>query len=479
MVSLQPTRILIVDDDEDDYFITSEYLRSIDANNFEIDWCPTYAKAVEHICSGRYNLYLVDYRLGAKTGLDLLKEAIKLNCEEPIILLTGKGNPTVDKEAMLVGAVDYLIKSELNLEKLERSVRYSLERAASLKALKANEKKYRVIFEKSKDAVFITNEALFFKDVNSATSDLLGYSSDELLNLSLVDLIIEGMEKIWSGLEKYGEVEDVEIILHDKKGDKKYCIISASLEKDSKEVAYVQGLLHDITNFKKAEKATLQAEKLAATGRLVRTLAHEVRNPLNNIQMSVEQLLPGKRSEDDSLFLEIIHRNSKRINDLITELLDSARPTEMIFKKSILQTILDESITASLDRITLQHINLKVKYPEFPCYIQADGGKLKVAFLNIIINAIEAMKDVKGELLIQMSVNSIYYVVEITDNGCGIPQENLSKLFEPYFTSKRNGMGLGLASTLNILQTHKAHVDVGSKEGGGTTFLVTFPISDK
>src|SRR5688572_11639371 len=116
------TRILIVDDDEDDFIITSDYIRSIEGVRYEIDWCPTYARAVEHIRQRQYQLYLVDYRLGAKTGLDLLKEAVRLNCEEPIILLTGKGNKAVDNEAMVIGAMDYLIKSELNTEKLERSI---------------------------------------------------------------------------------------------------------------------------------------------------------------------------------------------------------------------------------------------------------------------------------------------------------------------------------------------------------------------
>lgn len=475
----QFTRILIVDDDEDDFIITRDYILSIEGANVEIDWCPIYSKAVELIRSRRYHLYLVDYRLGAKTGLDLVKEAIRMNCDEPIILLTGQGNKTIDKEAMQVGAADYLVKSELNTEKLERSIRYSMGRAASLKALKANERKFRMIFERSKDAVFIADESLQFKDVNHATAELLGFAADELVGHSLYEFMVEGRDRLVTELEQAKEAHDVEIVLNNKVGEKKYCILSASLEEDDgSDGSYVQAVIHDITNLKKAEKAAMQAEKLAATGRLVRTLAHEVRNPLNNIQMSVEQLIPNNKSEDNTVFLEIIHRNTKRINDLITELLDSARPTELAFKKATLQTILDESISAALDRITLQRINMKVSYPEFPCYIKADAGKLKVAFLNIIINAVEAMKDVQGELQIKMNIFHSYYTVEISDNGCGIAAESLSKLYEPYFTSKRNGVGLGLATTLNILQAHKANIDVRSTEQLGTTFIVSFPVRE-
>src|SRR5690606_40692867 len=109
-------------------------------------------------------------------------------CALPI-LLTGKGNRLIDKEAMHIGAADYLVKTELSTEKLERCIRYSLERSASLKALKASERKYRSMFEHSKDAVFVAEENLHFKHVNKATSELTGYSIEELTNMSLADFI--------------------------------------------------------------------------------------------------------------------------------------------------------------------------------------------------------------------------------------------------------------------------------------------------
>jgi signal transduction histidine kinase len=207
----------------------------------------------------------------------------------------------------------------------------------------------------------------------------------------------------------------------------------------------------------------------------VRTLAHEERNPLNNINMSVEQLEHNPVSEETDLFLNIIQRNSKRIGDLITELLDSSRPSELSFEKQTLQAIMDESIADALDRITLQRINMQIRYCNEPCTIMANKEKLKIAFLNIIINSVEAMTETKRELDIEIQTSGFIHKVLISDNGCGIPEENLSRLFEPYFTSKRNGMGLGLATTLNILQSHKAHIDVSSVIGEGTSFVITFP----
>jgi C4-dicarboxylate-specific signal transduction histidine kinase len=136
---------------------------------------------------------------------------------------------------------------------------------------------------------------------------------------------------------------------------------------------------------------------------------------------------------------------------------------------------MDESITEALDRITLQHVNMQIKYANEPCNVMANKEKLKIAFLNIIINAVEAVPSITGELIISIDNVKDAHVVTIKDNGCGIPEENISRLFEPYFTSKRNGMGLGLAATLNILQSNKANVDVTSTVGQGTTFTISFP----
>ena len=472
-------RILIIDDDEDDFFITSEYIRQIEEYDLVIDWCYKFNEAVQHLKNNGYDIYFVDYRLGAKTGLDFLREAVNAGVEEPIVLLTGKGNKAVDIEAMQMGATDYLIKTDLTVDKLERCIRYSLERTAYLKALRANERKYRSIFELSKDSVFIADKALALKDFNQATSELLGYPKEELINRTIYEFVPDEMQKnlLQKMLYEQGEVNDLELEFQVNNNERKTCIFSLTSPLDSTGHIYYQGLIHDITNLRKAEKANLMVEKLGATGRLVRTLAHEVRNPLNNINMSVEQLAHSDANQESELFLDIIQRNSKRIGDLITELLDSARPSDLVFEKCTLQAVMDDSIAEALDRITLQRINMQIRYCNEPCWVMANKEKLKIAFLNIIINGVEAMPAGKGELDIDIQTSNFIHKVVIKDNGCGIPEENLSRMFEPYFTSKRNGMGLGLASTLNILQSHKAHIDLSSAVGEGTTFVITFPTS--
>src|SRR5262245_9230665 len=117
MPSAEKTRIAVIDDDEADYFIITDYRGEIEGKNFKINWYQVYALAIEKIKSKAYHLYFVDYYLGNKTGLDFLKEAAALKCDAPIVLLTGYGNKSIDVSAMESGAVDYLVKSDLNSEK--------------------------------------------------------------------------------------------------------------------------------------------------------------------------------------------------------------------------------------------------------------------------------------------------------------------------------------------------------------------------
>lgn len=329
--------------------------------------------------------------------------------------------------------------------------------------------------------VFIADNKGILKDVNSATSDLVGYNRDELMQMSIYNLFAQkkDMEKFRNQFTLYRQVNDLEVELKTKERVSKICIISASVETDNNNEDYMQGIVHDITNLKKAEKATLQVEKLAAAGRLVRTLAHEVRNPLNNINLSVEHLRDEiMDNENCTLYLGIIQRNSLRIGGLITELLNSSRPAEMKREPQILQSILDESISEAIDRLTLQGINMQIKYPDEPVVVSVDKDKLKLAFSNIIANATEAISGPGGLISIVVESHDKYNSVTIRDNGCGITEENISRLFEPYFTSKRNGMGLGLASTLNIIQSNKATIDVKSEVNVGTAFTVTFEKSE-
>lgn len=477
-VSQNILNILVVEDDEDDFLLINDYLRGLPAWKCEVKWVYRYDEAVEELCLNNYTICFSDYRLGAKNGIDLIRDIQDRNCTTPIILLTGRGNYEIDIEATKAGAFDYLIKSDLDQDKLERTIRYALERINNLQKLRESERKYRSIFEKSKDIVFLASADSSLFNINYAVTDILEISVEESMGRKLTGFfnIKSQRDDFLNLLSNEGEVENYEVELLTHQHLVKTCLISASIETDSKDGSYMQGIIHDITSLKKAETASLQAEKLAASGRFIRTLAHEVRNPLNNINLSIENLLEQINNEDDRPYLEIIQRNGKRINDLITELLQSSRPAEMNLQPIPLDTVLKNVVNAVDDRALLRKIKINYTTPSEDSTIQADGSKLEMAILNIVINAIEAVKDESGVIDIQLDITKKHASLMISDNGCGISPENKSRLFEPYFTSKRNGMGLGLASTLTILRAHNTDIEVHSEIDQGTIFRLQFPL---
>lgn len=471
-----PIRVLIVDDEEDDFILTSEQIKDIKSRSFDMEWCSNYKSAVERIGKGEHDIYFIDYRLGVKTGIDLLKEPVVQQCQNPIILLTGQGNPAIDLEAMRLGAVDYLIKSELNTEKLERCIRYSLERAATLKASRASEKRYRNIFERTRDVIFIADERLALTNINDAAIEVLGYGRDYLLMRSLYDLITEETDRdlLAARLNTSGKVDDFQVEIVNGNQMRKVVLISASREMDMQGQPYYQGVIHDITLLKRAEEITLQAEKLESKAMVIRTLAHEIRNPLNNINVSIEQI-KAMVSADDVELLNIVQRGVRRIDDLINQLMDSSRYFKMKFGVMPLQTVLDKAIEEATDRIALKKISLQLDYAPQPATVLVDQDKIKIAFLNIILNAIEAMEEGKGILKLTVRSRPNVHEVVIADNGCGMSEEVSTRLFEPYFTAKPNGVGLGLASAFAIIQSHKSTIEVESKLSVGTAFTISFP----
>lgn len=466
-------KVLLVDDDEDDYFLTREYFQELVNWKFDIKWCSTFRDAKVHIRDNKYDLYLFDYLLGESTGIDLIELACQFECEEPIILLTGKGDTKIAVEALRLGAADYLIKSELDAEKLERSIRYALERTSVLKALKHSERRYRRIFEESNDFLFISDLAGNIIDLNTSASVLTGYTEDELKEMNILDLIEDTQfDSLWENIKDH-TIHDYEVRLLSKEADKKYCLFSASLEVDD-DHPYIQGRLHDMTARKQSERERLFSEKMAVTGRLVRMLAHEVRNPLTNVNLSAEQLEMELVDDDQKFYTQIIKRNCNRINDLISQLLQPSNSADIELAESSVHAVLSQAIGAALDRVQLKKIQVINHFAEEELAIPLDPVSLQMAFLNIITNAIEAMEEDKG--ILQITTKSLGESIQVifSDNGSGISEEHMDKIFEPYFTGKNNGMGIGLSTTMSIIHAHHGRIDVQSEVGSGTTFTITF-----
>jgi PAS domain S-box-containing protein len=472
-------RVMIVDDDEDDFFLAKELFDEISDRNITVEWSSTFDKGIESIKANKSDLYLVDYLLGAKTGIDFLIEAQKAGCRNPIIMLTGKGDIKIDRKAMAYGAADYLEKSEMDASKLERAVRYAMERWQASKKISESEEKYRNIFESTRDVIYITDEDGKFIDANYSAVRVLGYTKDELLQINAKELYEnpEDRNRFVSLLMENGEANDFEVVLLNKKKERKFCLLSASVQHDVNGKMIIQGIIHDITKRRKAEQNLATAEKLAVTGKVVRMIAHEVRNPLTNINLSLEQMqAEAKDQENLELYFDIIRRNSERINLLITELLNSSKPAELKYGHHSLNEVVETAICDVQDRMVLKGIKLEKEFADNMCDVHVDADKVRIALVNIFVNAVEAMSEHIGVLHVKTWTEEDKCVVEIKDNGSGIPAENLVRIFDPFFSGKPKGTGLGLSTTHNIIRSHNGTIDVESEPGKGTRFNVKFNI---
>jgi FixJ family two-component response regulator len=155
--------ILLIDDDEDDYIITrdlfadlNEQVDDIAGARFKLDWVATYEAGLMAIQQNNHDVYLIDYRLGKHNGLELLKEAIARGCSAPLILLTGQGDRMVDIEAMKAGASDYVVKSQMDTQLLERSIRYALERKRAAETLRESEERLHQVVSSISDHIYVT-----------------------------------------------------------------------------------------------------------------------------------------------------------------------------------------------------------------------------------------------------------------------------------------------------------------------------------
>ena len=255
-----------------------------------------------------------------------------------------------------------------------------------------------------------------------------------------------------------------------------YSIITFSRESSEKNKYRVE-LENKIKDLSLANTELVQLkslEKFTSTGRIARTIAHEVRNPLTNIGLAAEQLKETTpQNEETELYLNMIKRNADRINVLVSELLNSTKFAELSPVKISVNKLLDDALVLAKDRMQLQELTIQKNYTEDISNVAVDVEKIKIAFLNIIVNAIEAMEPGKGVLTLQTKAENGKCIVVISDNGSGMDSETLSKLFEPYFTSKEKGNGLGLTNTQNIILNHRGIIKVESAIGKGTAFIIT------
>ncbi len=246
-----------------------------------------------------------------------------------------------------------------------------------------------------------------------------------------------------------------------------------SQETEKKET---EDLRRAYAELQKSKDELVRSEKLAFTGRIAASIAHEIRNPLTNVAMSIQQLKKAiKPEEPKAKHIEIVEKNIERINYLITELLNCARPPKLNLQPYNIHKVLRDTLDSTKAKIKSQRIELVRKFTLKPSQIIVDKEQIGRCFLNIILNAIDAMPR-GGKLTIITELDKDFYLVKIQDTGRGIPEEDIIRIFDPFFSTKPDGVGLGLTLCYGIIVSHGGTIEVESKLKRGSIFTVSLPV---
>lgn len=234
-------------------------------------------------------------------------------------------------------------------------------------------------------------------------------------------------------------------------------------------------ILEDISEIKKLENQVRRAEKLSAVGELASGVAHEIRNPMGIIKTISQTIYKETSDENIKEGLEIIIQEVDRANKVIKELLDYAKPSVHQIKLYSLNKLIEE-VLLIINKYAQQH-KVVINYnTEEDIRLLLDSEKLKQGFINILFNAIQAMPE-GGYVSIDIDIKEKWVQIIFEDNGIGIPDDKIEKIFEPFYTTKEHGTGLGLAITHRIIEEHKGYIEIESKVGVGTKVRIYLPIT--
>lgn len=419
---IDPIAILLIDDDEEDYLITRDLIEDINHQFYTLDWISDYQKALEIMAQETHDVYLVDYRLGAHTGLDLLREALDLGIEAPVILLTGQGDFQIDTQALERGAADYLIKSELDATHLERSIRYSIEQAKNVNLLR----KFNQELEQRVEA---RTEALA--------------------------MAIKRLEAANQALE--GQIKERERIEKELRNSRRELQVALKKEKELSELK----------------------------SRFISMASHEFRTPLSTILSSVNLIDRYQEMNDiekSQKHIKRIKSSVSNLNNILEDFLsvDKLEAGKILVHYAdldIQEIILEvqEELTSTLK--SGQEIRYLHKGNSH--VVTTDPMLFKNILINLLSNAIKYSPENKP-IEVSTETNSKKLLLQVTDYGIGIPASEQNHLFERFFRARNvvniQGTGLGLNIVKRYVNILQGNIDFSSKENEGTTFFLSFPI---
>ncbi len=496
-------RILLIDDDKHNFIITRALMMEIAGEPFQIEWVATYEDGLKEIRRGAHDVYLVDYRLGAHDGLELLAHAVAHGCEAPLIMLTNQADHEIDMQAMKAGAVDYLVKSEVDASRLERSIRYALERQRLLKALDWERYLLHTLMDNLPDSIYFKDAQSRFLRISKskafrsglqnpeeaegktdfdffAPDDARRAFADEQQVMQTGQPIVAKEERhVWSD-GREGWVATTKLPLRDKQG----------------RIIGTFGISHDVSELKRIEQALREAKEAAesasrAKSDFLANMSHEIRTPMNAIIGMTELVLDTRLTASQYEYLRMVRDSGDALLALIDDILDFSKIEAGKLELSNTPFALRESLGDMMKPLGLRAHDKKLElafhiHPNVPDALLGDVNRLRQIVVNLVGNAIKFTEC--GEVVVDVAVEAkagepadeladLHFTVR--DTGIGIPQGKLAAIFEAFeqadasMTRRYGGTGLGLAISSRLVELMAGRIWVESEVGRGSTFHFT------
>ncbi len=472
--------ILYIEDDLVDQMAFKRLMKQ-EAAQYQYQIVTSIEEARRFLSAGRCDVIISDFNLNDGNAFDILNHSTDI----PVIITTGAGDEETAVKAMRQGAYDYLIKDpERNYLKI---LPVTLGNAIHHKEA---DKQYRILSQALKsvnELVCITylEDRIVF--VNDAFLKTYGFSAEELLgkNIQIIhaesnppELVAEIRPRTlaggWQG----------EVLNRRKNGEDFPIFLSTSLiYDDNGEPSHMIGVANDITERKRLEEELQKNQKLESLGILAGGIAHDFNNILTAIIGNISMAMIFSDTESPiSRYMEEALKASEQTRDLTQQLLTFAKGGAPIKKNaSIADLVLETGEFVARG----SNVSINFRVPENVWLVEVDTGQISQVINNLVINAIQAMPE--GGTIdlsienIELEKNDIllppgaYVKIAVQDEGTGISAQNLKQIFDPYFTTKKNGNGLGLATCYSIIKKHDGTITVNSELGRGSTFTIYLP----
>jgi PAS domain S-box-containing protein len=368
-----------------------------------------------------------------------------------------------------------------DLKNISAQSAFAIKSAKIYKKMKKSEERYRKLFEVSGTSLVILDERQQFRLVNSAFEELSGYSKSMLEGKMELKPFLTGRQKNLAEILKklQNPPQNWETEFTDKEGTRKMVHINTTRISGESDILVS---ITDMTRERELERRLFRSEELAAIGELSAGIAHEIRNPLVAITTSVNLLKDETEiSQEGNQLLDVVKEEADHLAVIVDDFLRFARPKQPSFQPEDMNKLLNDVITRSFES-ALKKFEWIEKYDQKLPTVFLDRHQIQQVITNLVNNSFDAMEE-QGTLTVETHfkkrTGEDCAVITIRDTGMGIPKDEISKIFQPFYSMKERGTGMGLAICQRIITAHEGEIFVDSEVDKGTSFTVMLPVKQK